>query len=135
MLYKYTCALKSNNSIRAEGVVDGKGYTDAYVNATIKVGDNYMVIDVKQDWSTLYFGHVSPVEVQEAVRDEQWQQYRLLMKGMSLDDKYKSLHAYLDFAKDMLLEGHELRMVHVRITNYVTALSRGGLIKPEDYKQ
>jgi hypothetical protein len=42
--------------------------------------------------------------------------------------------AYLQFKEDMLVDEHEMRMVHVRITNYVTALSRGGIIKPEDYR-
>lgn len=134
MVYKFTYVSKKDVDTNLYDTVCGASCTDAYVNASIKVGDDCIVTEVKQDWRTLYFGHVSPEEVQEAVADNQWQQYRLLMKGMSLDDKYKSLHAYLDFAKDMLLEGHELRMVHVRLTNYVTALSRGGLIKPEDYR-
>lgn len=86
------------------------------------------------DWHKLYFGKVSPEEVQEAVKDVQWQQIRLSMKGMLLEDKYKTLVAYLEFKQDMLVDEHELRMVHVRITNYITALSRGGIIKPEDYK-
>lgn len=87
------------------------------------------------DWHKLYFGKVSPVEVQEAVRNTQWQQIRQSMKGMSTEDKYKTLTAYLQFKQDMLVDEHEMRMVHVRITNYVTALSRGGIIKPEDYRQ
>lgn len=86
------------------------------------------------DWKQLYFGRVSPSEVQEAVKDPQWQQVRLAMKGMSTEDKYNMLMAYLKFKKDMLVDEHEMRMVHVRITNYVTALSRGGIIKPEDYR-
>lgn len=86
------------------------------------------------DWHKLYFGKVSPEEVQEAVKDQQWQQVRLSMKGMSTEAKYKTLEAYLEFKQDMLVDEHEMRMVHVRITNYVTALSRGGIIKPEDYR-
>lgn len=87
------------------------------------------------DWHKLYFGKVSPAEVQEAVRNTQWQQIRASMKGMTTEDKYKTLTAYLQFKQDMLVDEHEMRMVHVRITNYVTALSRGGIIKPEDYRQ
>lgn len=86
------------------------------------------------DWHKLYFGKVTPSEVQEAVRNVQWQQIRQSMKGMSTEDKYKTLMAYLQFKQDMLVDEHEMRMVHVRITNYVTALSRGGIIKPEDYR-
>ena len=86
------------------------------------------------DWHKLYFGKVSPTEVQEAVRDTNWRSVRAAMKGMSTEDKYKTLVAYLEFKQDMLVDSHEMRMVHVRITNYVTALSRGGIIKPEDYR-
>lgn len=86
------------------------------------------------DWHKLYFGKVSPEEVQIAVSDPQWQQIRLSMKNTSLEFKYKTLMAYLEFKQAMLVDDFEMRLVHVRITNYVTALSRGGLIKPEDYK-
>lgn len=115
--------------------VRGESYTDAYVNAMGKHGRNNIIItELKQAWNTLYFGRVLRSEVQEAVLDKQWQQIRLMMKGMSVDDKYKTLHGYLEFKQDMLVDEHEMRMVHVRITNYVTALSRGGIIKPEDYR-
>lgn len=86
------------------------------------------------NWKKLYFGRVSPEEVQEAVHDKQWQTIRVSMKGMSTEDKYKMLTAYLEHKQNMLVDEHEMRMVHVRITNYVTALSRGGIIKPEDYR-
>lgn len=95
-------------------------------------GPSRLVSDV--NWHQLYFGHVSPEEVQAAVRDPQWQQIRQSMKNTSLEFKYKTLMAYLRFKEDMLVDEYEMRLVHVRITNYVTALSRGGLIKPEDYK-
>lgn len=86
------------------------------------------------NWKSLYFGHVSPEEVKEAVNNAQWQQIRASMRGMSTEDKYKTLTAYLRFKQDMLVSEHEMRMVEVRITNYITALSRGGIIKPEDYR-
>lgn len=85
-------------------------------------------------WHKLYFGKVTLEEVREATCDAQWQQIRQSMKGMSTEDKYRMLTAYLEFKQNMLVDEHEMRMVHVRITNYVTALSRGGIIKPEDYK-
>lgn len=134
MVYKITYVDKNNYDRVFTSTVDGKSYTDALINAEIKFSKNYMVTDVKQAWNTLYFGHVSPTEVQEAVHDVQWQQIRESMKGMSTDDKYKTLHGYLQFKQDMLVDEHEMRMVYVRITNYVTALSRGGIIKPEDYR-
>lgn len=78
------------------------------------------------DWKTLYFGPVTRQEVQQAVKDEFWQRTRLYMKGISTEDKFKVLRNYLQGQEDD-------RMVQVRVTNYVTALSRGGLIKPTDY--
>lgn len=85
------------------------------------------------DWRKLYFGHVSPREVQEAVHDEEWQRIRRSMKGTSLLYKYECLTRYLRTQIAKPQTAHSLRMVHVRITNYVTALSRGGLIKKEEY--
>lgn len=90
------------------------------------------------DWHNLYFGHVSPQEVQEAVKDEEWQALRRSIKGLSLQDKYDSLIHYKWYMKRRLdtedFPRSWWRMVEVRLTNYVTALSRGGLIKPEDYR-
>lgn len=78
------------------------------------------------DWKKLYFGHMLKDEVLSAVKDEEWQRIRISMKGTTTQFKYDTLCAYL--------KGHEEdRLRQVRITNYVTALSRGGLIKPEDY--
>lgn len=90
------------------------------------------------DWHNLYFGHVSPQEVQEAVKDPEWQALRLSLKGLPLQEKYNKLYdyywgKYIDWGTYQIEDG-ELRLVKVRLTNYVTALSRGGLIKPEDYR-
>lgn len=86
------------------------------------------------NWKRLYFGRVSPDEVQEAIKDPKWQCIRLAMKGKSLETKYVILDNYLASQAPNAKDAHELRMIHVRVTNYVTALSRGGLIKPADYK-
>lgn len=88
------------------------------------------------DWHNLYFGHVSPQEVQKAVKDPKWQNFRKSLKGLSLAEKYERLYAYMN-EMNLSIPGWEKdqwRMVEVRITNYVTALSRGGLIKPSDYR-
>jgi hypothetical protein len=78
------------------------------------------------DWKKLYFGHVGKDEVAQYVKDPFWQRVRLSMKGVTLLQKYMTLCNYL--------RGHEEdRAYQVRVTNYVTALSRGGLIKPADY--
>lgn len=92
------------------------------------------------DWHELYFGHVSPQEVQEAVKSETWQALRRSIKGLSLQDKYDRLIAYRNQMYQAFIlncgekSPEKWRMVEVRLTNYVTALSRGGLIKPEDYR-
>lgn len=88
----------------------------------------------KLNWKKLYFGKVSPQEVQEAVRDAYWQKLRRAMKGMSLSWKYTLLEDYLDTIEWQKPTEHERRMAQVRVTNYVTALSREGLIKPSDYR-
>lgn len=90
------------------------------------------------DWHNLYFGHVSPQEVQEAVKDSEWQALRRTIKSLPLLDKYLMLNGYRIRMKERYVFGdlskEQWRMVEVRLTNYVTALSRGGLIKPEDYR-
>lgn len=90
---------------------------------------------MKLDWRKLYFGRVSKLEVQRALAQPAWQSLREHLKGKSLED---TLLTYLalkteDYNRG-LIDDKELRNVHVRITNYVTALSRGGLIKPEEYR-
>ena len=91
------------------------------------------------DWRSLYYGHVSPQEVAEAIADPVWQRIRLAMRGKPLETKYAILCGYRAAMFDSLegspgIAAHEQRMVEVRLTNYVTALSRRGLIKPEDYR-
>ena len=90
------------------------------------------------DWRSLYYGHVESQEVTRAVKDYEWQALCLAMKGMSLETKYAMLKGYRATMIARLEAGRidedEWRMVEVRITNYITALSRGGLIKQEDYR-
>ena len=102
--------------------------------------------NTKLDWSLLYSGTVSPQEVQEAIRDPEWQELRKDLKGTSLATKYYALLGYENctelsiqrkYRDDLITSEearHRRRLLEVRITNYVTALSRGGLIKPEDYR-
>lgn len=87
------------------------------------------------DWSKLYFGKVSPEEVKIAINNTEWQALRESIKGKSLEDKYKALLKYLEDQKSRHLSDKLMRNVEVRLTNYVTALSRGGLIKPSDYRK
>ena len=98
------------------------------------------------DWHKLYFGKVTAKEVQEAIHDDFWQLLRKSMKGKTLEQKYEALNNYVESylvdksVFDKFPKGDQLKLIEhnrkvkVRVTNYVTALSRGGLIKPEDYK-
>lgn len=101
------------------------------------------------DWKSLYKGPVKRQEVEEAIQDAEWQELRKAMKGVSLQQKYEMLGHYYHQAKfDLTFKyamgdyaekpagtyAHDCRMVEVRVTNYITALSRGGLIKPEEYR-
>lgn len=90
------------------------------------------------DWRSLYYGHVESQEVAKAVKDYEWQALHRAMKGKSLETKYAMLKGYRATMIARLEAGRidedEWRMVELRITNYVTALSRSGLIKPEDYR-
>ena len=86
---------------------------------------------ISMDWRKLYFGKVSPNEVKIAVSDVNWQKIRKSMKGKSLYDKYKILLNYYNSEK---IKTNNIRLLQVRVTNYITALSRGGLIKPNDYR-
>lgn len=87
------------------------------------------------DWSKLYFGKVAKEEVERAIDNAEWQELRNEMKGKSLERKYKMLTDYYELESLTARDAKELRMLQVRITNYVTALSRGGLIKVEDYRK
>lgn len=83
------------------------------------------------DWHTLYFGHVSPTEV----HDPTWQALRASLIGTTLETKYNELQSYYSRERVKVApNSQEARYLEVRITNYVTALSRGGLLKPSDYR-
>ncbi len=78
------------------------------------------------NWKGLYFGHITRDEIKRSITDKDWQKLRVSLKGKSLKYKNSELHKYLTVQNNN-------RKAQVRITNYVTALSRGGLIKPADY--
>ena len=99
------------------------------------------------NWRALYFGPVAREEVREAIKDPEWQKLRQEMKGCPLWQKYQMLHTYFYVTRDELTNRyykggyvhslnsfeHDVRMLEVRCTNYVTALARGGFIKPGEY--
>lgn len=82
---------------------------------------------IAEDWGQLYFGKIERSEIQEYIVNPEWQQIRLDIKGQSLNYKYSRIWNWLE-------KNNYSRESQVQATNYVTALSRGGLIKPEDYR-
>jgi hypothetical protein len=84
--------------------------------------------NVKMDWKKVYFGKIERSDIKKYTPEAAWQTVRIFMKGKDLQTKYKALTEWLD------LKGHA-HSAKVQVTNYTTALSRGGLIKPEEYRE
>lgn len=74
------------------------------------------------DWKRIHFGKLRRDEILYYVKDEDWQRVRKSMKGVSLGDKYDTLVRWLEANE----YNHPSK---VQVTNYVNALSRGGLIE------
>jgi hypothetical protein len=64
-------------------------------------------------------------EIAEAVNDEEWQKFRLSLKGTSTETKLRKLREYLDANTAERDEN-----VILRVDNYLKALARGGQIAP-----
>jgi hypothetical protein len=73
--------------------------------------------------------------IAEAVDNEEWQKFRLSLKGKSTSDKISMLEGYYDNAVDALDEHpdkdneHEFENIKIRIDNYIKALCRGGQLE------
>lgn len=80
------------------------------------------------NWRKLYFGHVSVADMRKYTPNVDWQAARLSMKGTTTGFKYRVLCGWL-------LDCDFSYASRIQVTNYVTALSRGGLIKPSDYRE
>jgi hypothetical protein len=76
----------------------------------------------RRSWDDLVFGSYSLKEVQAAVVWTSWQLLRAALLGRPLDERYTRLRSFL-------VEQDNSRQAQIVITNYVHALSRGGLIK------
>ncbi len=79
------------------------------------------------NWREVYFGHINKTEVRQYIVDREWQRVRLWMKGKILIQKFQALKMWLE-------KNNFNRASQVQCTNYVTALSRGGLIKTSEYR-
>lgn len=93
-------------------------------------GDKFFIrdyIEAKDNWKMLYFGHVSVIDMRKYTPEAEWQKVRIDMKGKTTAYKYTALCRWLICCQFSYAS-------KIQVTNYVTALSRGGLIKPEDYR-
>ena len=62
--------------------------------------------------------------VADAVDNEQWQRFRISLKGLTTEEKIKRLEDYMEGNFDK----EELRLRLIRVDNYLKALARGGLV-------
>lgn len=78
-----------------------------------------------------------------AVDDEDWQKFRIALKGLSTDDKLSELEVYWDagwaftpgVGHDTLVCRNDVEARHncdacIRVDNYLKALARGGQLPP-----
>lgn len=76
-----------------------------------------------RNWIPLIQGSYSIDEVKEAVNNDTWQLFRIHLKNTTLKYRHESLTKYLAGANT-----EELAAAKIRVTNYVHALHRGGMI-------
>jgi hypothetical protein len=76
----------------------------------------------KRDWDTLVLGSYNQEQIQKAVADSSWQDFRQYLWDLSLYNKYAALQTWLED------QGYSEKS-KVQVTNFVNALKRGGLIK------
>lgn len=78
--------------------------------------------------------------IAQAVDDQEWQEFRVSLKGKSTADKLKMLKGYYEedfvhtheeqkFAGGTLVSGRDDCDVCIRVDNYLKALARGGQLK------
>lgn len=75
-----------------------------------------------EKWQDLIFGSYDIQTVLVAVKDANWQRTRRSMLGTTTEFKYNTLVKYLE---DQNYSGD----AQCRVTNYVYALKRGGILK------
>ena len=70
--------------------------------------------------------HLTTQEISEAIKDEEWQAFRVSLKGKTTTAKLVLLDEYLfkGWADD------DLPKRLIRVQNYLNALSRGGQLAP-----
>lgn len=74
------------------------------------------------NWNKLVSGKLKMDEILDAVDNDEWQELRKSLKGQPLTTRYEELETYL--------EKHSYsKKAKIRVTNYVNALKRGGMVK------
>lgn len=84
--------------------------------------------NIVMDWRKVYFGKIERKDIKKYTPEAAWQKVRIFMKGKDLVTKYKALTDWLELKE----HAHSAK---VQVTNYTTALSRGGLITPDEYRE
>jgi hypothetical protein len=74
------------------------------------------------NWRVLHSGALTRDEINKAIRDPEWQEFRKSLKGLSTAEKLKRLDQWKR-------KHNNSRKAQVQITNYLNALKRGGLIR------
>lgn len=73
---------------------------------------------------------LSMQEIMVAVADDEWQKFRLSLKGRTTETKLDMLSGYLQ--QQIYLYQTIPRVAQIRIDNYINALLRGGQLVHKD---
>ena len=73
------------------------------------------------NYAHLHFGKLTQAEILRAVKDPDWQRFRVSLKGKTTEQKLRELERWLEL--------HPGRDAEIRVTNYINALKRGGQLK------
>lgn len=73
------------------------------------------------NWSALFDGPLTRLEIDLAIADPTWQEVRADMKGRSMSAKYRACKDYLKFKQNT-------QLAKIAVTNYINALKRAGLV-------
>jgi hypothetical protein len=74
----------------------------------------------------------SPQIVQDAIKDKEWQKFRLSLKGVPTDRKLDMLMEYRERQRRTHWAEILPKKVEVQIANYLGALRRGGQLGPNN---
>jgi hypothetical protein len=73
---------------------------------------------------------LTKAEIMSAIKDSDWQAFRLTLHYVPLNTRLTRLFEYLNGGNDLATAPFEVR--HVVVINYLNALARGGMLDLED---